>query len=237
MDCPICGEELPLNAKECPVCGEPIDRFFLTEEVQSSRVRKRAIEPERKQEVALPMARASRRGINWKLWGTVGGAAVFVVGMAILFAFVVFGGGGAEQATPQEIVEGYYESLSRGDVEDMLSEFANAYQPTSGQKSAIQSAVGMNNYEVANLMLREEENDGNQARVVIEELKVKTIADGGEERELDLVSDVLEPAHEADPNARVVVHLDKEGSGWKIVDRPLGGWEPEDIWIIGSMEK
>lgn len=53
MECPVCGEKLPLNAKVCAGCGEPVDRFFLTEELEASQVRKSAME--------IPKSEAGRR--------------------------------------------------------------------------------------------------------------------------------------------------------------------------------
>lgn len=43
VDCPICGEEIPLSGKTCGSCGYEEEAFFLTEEMESSTLRQYAL--------------------------------------------------------------------------------------------------------------------------------------------------------------------------------------------------
>lgn len=241
MDCPVCGEELPLDSAICSACGNRADQFFLTEEVRTSRVSKRTMKvPSQKRS---PTPRKEGRDIAaWKI--TVMTAAV--TGLALTLVAVVFmmiGGKGKPQ-TPEEVVGGYYEALSKGDFGAMKSLFAGGFLPRAEQAEAVENAVDETRYEVTGPDLRTLTDDGKTARVAIQSLQVKTsviqglrikTSLGEEDPVVHDVAEALKIPQRQNHNLLLVVNLVNEGGGaWMIADRPMGGWLPENLWLIGE---
>jgi hypothetical protein len=225
MDCPVCGEEIPLNQSECPNCGEQVDRFFLTEEVEGSRVRRKAGEVEKAP--TEPSSQARKRPLERSRLVAVIIAVVFLLALAVLALLLLVGGGGVPD-TPDGVVNAYYEALQKSDFETMKSYFANAYLPTGQEQDRLASGVSKTDYAVTGPSLVVLADEGKSARVAIEALQVKESSPGGTVRH-DLSRDVLQGLHSTDPEARIVVELSRDSGIWRIVERPYGGWQAENL--------
>jgi hypothetical protein len=211
MECPICGETLPLSSKVCSSCGHEYDGFFLTEEVESSAVRRSVTRQKPpKQPSALKPGRGplSRTALAW----IGGGVAALVLIAVVAFIFIPRGKGGAGK--PADAVTSYYKYLRSGDTEGLLSLFENGFQPTESDRTGLKAAISTNTYAVTGPTV-----------------KVLTPKKGGTPQQYSLAS-LLSSA----PGSSCVVGLENMGDGWKISGRTYGGWAPQNLWLVGDLE-
>jgi hypothetical protein len=228
MECPICGETLPLSSKVCEACGNEYDGFFLTEEFDSSDVRKRvaAEAAQKKQPSALKPGRPPLDPrVIWIIDGAV--AAVAVVGVLIYFLMPKSGGAPNK---PETTVANYYEYIKSGNAEGIFGLFEPGFLPTAPDRAAIHAALSTNTYKVSGPTVTVLANDNSAARVEIKDIEVEvTPKAGGQAKKLTLVDANGKPIVS-------VVKLNNNGSGWKISGRPVNGWAPDNLWLIGEVQ-
>jgi len=230
MECPICGEQVPLNAEACPLCGNPAEQFFLTEEAESSIARQQALElPYIPRRAFALEPLFSRRTLI--IAGFTG--AAIIAGVVVLLSFLY--GGKSPGSTPEQPIRLYYDALSGKSLDDMLSLFAVKYQPKVLERTGVGDALANDNYSVSGLVTRTLEKDDRKARVVLEAVRVTVMKPGGKV-DLSLVADVIKPLQEQDPDLLIIVNVVKEAGAWKIADRPLDGWAPDNLWVVGHAE-
>jgi hypothetical protein len=228
MQCPICGETLPLSSKVCEACGNEYDGFFLTEEFDSSDVRKRVTSEaaRRKQPSALKPGRPPLDPkIIWIVAGVV--VAVAVIG-ALLYFFMPQSGGAPSK--PEATVSKYYDYIKSGDAEGLFSLFEPGFLPTAPDRAAIQAALSANSYAVKGPQVTVLKKDKATAVVEIEGVEVDvTPKAGGPVKKLTLVDANGAPMVS-------VVELSNNGNGWKIMGRPVNGWSPDNLWLLGDVK-
>jgi hypothetical protein len=229
MECPICGETLPLSSKVCSSCGHEYDGFFLTEEVESSAVRRSVTRQKPpKQPSALKPGRGplSRTALAW----IGGGVAALVLIAVVAFIFIPRGKGGAGK--PADAVTSYYKYLRSGDTEGLLSLFENGFQPTESDRTGLKAAISTNTYAVTGPTGRGWTAAGPNATLAIHSVDVTvTPKKGGTPQQYSLAS-LLSSA----PGSSCVVGLENMGDGWKISGRTYGGWAPQNLWLVGDLE-
>ncbi len=230
MECPICGEKVPLNSEVCPFCGNASDEFFLTEATIDPR---HPAPPEKKH--VEPRVRKVARRLDW------GGVLALSGGGAVVLAFILVAiffaprGASLSWSKPEQVVRGYYEAMSQNDLKGMLSLVADAYQPTSEARSLLEAAFRENTYRVSGLEVRVLSNDRTEARVSLENVVVTvTPKAGGQPVTHSLRDEVIAPARQAAPNSVMLVMLVFYNNAWKIQGRPYGGWAPQNIWVLGQ---
>lgn len=230
MECPICGEKVPLNSEVCPFCGNTSDEFFLTEATIDHR---HPAPPEKKR--VKPRASKTAHRLDW------GGVLALTGGGAVVLAFILVAllfaprGASLSWSKPEQVVRGYYEALSQNDLKGMLSLVADAYQPTTGARSLLETALRENTYKVSGLEVRVLSNDRTEARVSLENVVVTiTPKGGGQPVTHSLLDEVIGPARQAAPNSVMLVMLVFYNNAWKIQGHPYGGWAPQNIWALGQ---
>lgn len=235
MDCPICGEQIPLNARECAECGHTVDRFFLSEEVDTSRVRKRVMDSgaPRKEPSAL---KPSRPPLSDRKMLILGAAAVVVVVIIIIVVFLVTRGHGGA-GSPEDAVRGYYDALQNRDFDGMLQYVAAGFQPTGNQKVEIRDAVIGGSWQFSDLNMRTMSGAADSVSVILNDLNATVRCGPKGEEKLSLVTDVIQPMQQQSPGSVIVVNVVNDGGVWKIAGRPLGGWAAENLWVIGEAAK
>jgi hypothetical protein len=229
MECPICGETLPLSSKTCAACGNEYDGFFLTEEADSSAVRRSVTQQKPpRQPSALKPGRGplSRTTLMW----IGGGVAALVLIAIVAFIFIPRGKGGADK--PAGAVSSYYQYLKSGDDAALLSLFVSGFQPTASEKIGLKAALAANSYSVTGPSVNVLTDDGKNATVAITSVDVAvTPKKGGTPQQYSLAS-LLSSA----PGSTVVVRLENLGDGWKISGRTFGGWAPQNLWLVGDLK-
>jgi endogenous inhibitor of DNA gyrase (YacG/DUF329 family) len=230
MECPICGEKVPLNSEVCPFCGNSSDEFFLTEAAIDSR---HPVPAEKKH--IEPRARKKVRHLDWSgVLALTGGGAV-VLALILIAVFFAPRGASLSWSKPEQVVRGYYEALAQNDLKGMLSMVADAYQPTTAERSLLDTALRDNTYKVSGLEVRVLSNDRTEARVALENVVVTiTPKGGGEPVTHSLRDEIIAPARQAAPNTVMLVRLVFYSNAWKIEGRPYGGWAPKNIWALGQ---
>ena len=232
MECPICGETLPLSSKVCASCGNEYDGFFLTEEVDSSALRRSVTnaKPPRQPAALKPRSRAPMSARS--IWMIVGSVAAVIIAVAAVLVFMPHGQTAA--GSPAAGVNLYYQFLQKGDSAGLFSLFESAYQPMEGARASIKAALSANKYVVSGPVTRVLTANEDNALVAIDSLEVQ-VTSGGTTRKLT-VADLKQSLVGSQTGKGVVVRMSNSGSGWKISGRPLKGWSAEDIWLIGNIE-
>jgi hypothetical protein len=228
MECPICGETLPLSSKVCEACGNEYDGFFLTEEFDSSDVRKRAAAEaaQKKQPSAL---KPGRPPLDSKVIWIIAGAVVALVAVGALIYFFVPNSAGAPNK-PETTVTRYYDYVKSGNAEGMFGLFEPGFLPTAPDRAAIHAALSTNSFKVTGPTVTVLSNDNGAATVEIKDIEVEvTPKAGGQAKKLTLVDANGAPMVS-------VVKLNNNGSGWRIAGRPVNGWAPDNLWLIGEVK-
>jgi hypothetical protein len=230
MECPICGEKVPLNSEVCPFCGNASDEFFLTEATIDSR----HPAPQEKKHVE-PRASKTARHLNWNGVLALAGGGAVVLALILIAVFFAPRGASLSWSKPEQVVRGYYEAMAQNDLKGMLSMVADAYQPTTAERSLLDTALRDNTYKVSGLEVRVLSNDRTEARVSLENVVVTiTPKGGGQPVTHSLRDEIIAPARQAAPNTVMLVRLVFYNNAWKIQGRPYGGWAPKNIWALGQ---
>ena len=232
MECPICGETLPLSSKICASCGNEYDGFFLTEEVDSSALRRSVtnVKPPRQPSALKPRSRAPLSART--IWIIVASVAAVVIAVAAVIVFVPRGQTAA--GSPAAAVNMYYQCLQKGDSAGLFSLFENAYQPMEGARASIKAALAANKYVVSGPVTRVVLSGEDTALVAIDSLEVQVTAGGATGKRS--IAELKQSLVGSQTGKGVVVRLTNTSSGWKISGRPLKGWSAENIWLIGNIE-
>ncbi|MHB8896006.1 MAG: hypothetical protein ACYC99_12640 [Candidatus Geothermincolia bacterium] len=234
MECPICGETLPLSSKVCESCGQEYDGFFLTEEFTASTVRKSAAPaaPRRQPSALKPSRRPpmGRRNI-----AIIVGAVVLVA--VIVVAVLMFLPRGYSAAgKPEEAVTKYYEYLRKGNAEGMFSLFESGFLPMAPDKAAIRAAFASNSYNATVPVVAVVSKTDNAAQVAIQQVEVETAPKSGGASQKQSLAGYVQTLPGGSPQSVSLVKVSNTGSGWKITGRPMGGWGPENIWLLGEVK-
>jgi hypothetical protein len=234
MECPICGETLPLSSKVCDSCGHEYDGFFLTEEFASSTVRKSAApqKPPRRQPSAL---KPGRPPLGRKKIAIIAGAAVLLIAAAIavfMFMPTSFSAAGA----PDAAVTKYYQYLQDGNAEGMFSLFESGFQPMEQVKAAVKAALATNKYTVKPPVVTVVRQVDNVADVKIESVEVTSLPKSGGTPKKQSLAAYAESLPGNNPKLVSMVKVSNNGEGWQITGRPVSGWSPENMWLIGEIQ-
>lgn len=235
MECPICGETLPLSSKVCESCGQEYDGFFLTEEFTSSSVRKSAAPQKapRKQPSALKPSR--RPPMTPKKIALIVGAAVALIAIAIaIVAFIPRGN--QPPGTAQEAVVKYYEYLRKGNADGLFSLFESGYLPVAPDRAAIKAAMSSNKYTVSEPVTQILSRTENTALIAISNVEVDVAPKAGGAAQKKSLAAYIDSIPGGNKQMVSVVKLDNSGSGWHISGRPLGGWNPDNLWLLGELK-
>lgn len=233
MDCPICGETLPLSSKVCESCGHEYDGFFLTEEYTSSSVRKSA-SSEKAPRVPSSLKPSRRPPMDKKKIAVIiGVAAVLVIAAVLVLALIPRGR--SAPGTAQEAVMKYYEYLRTNDADGMFSLFESGYQPVAKDKAGIKAAVSSNTYAVSQPVTQVLSRTENTALVAIHRVEVDVTPKKGGATTKNSLTEYIQNTPGTTPQTVSVVKLDNNGDGWHIAGRPTGGWSPENLWLIGEL--
>src|SRR5450759_735138 len=123
MDCPFCGGEIPPGSDSCPICGDDSDESFLTEAFAELANGKQeatsAPQPARKR--PEPSALKPTKRLDWTGILALTGGVALVVTLIVVAIFLMPGGTKVALSNPEQAVEAYYEALSRGDLNGILS--------------------------------------------------------------------------------------------------------------------
>lgn len=233
MECPICGETLPLSSKVCESCGHEYDGFFLTEEFDSSSVR-RSASPQKAPRQPSALKPSRRPPMDRKKIAVIVGVVVLValIGVA-LFAFVPRGHGAP--GTAEEAVLKYYDYLRTGDADGLFSLFESGYLPVAADKAGIKAALSTNKYTVSQPVTQVLSRTQNTALVAIKNLEVDISSKTKGTTEKKSLAQYIQSQPGSNPQMVSVVKLDNTGDGWHISGRPIGGWTPDSIWLIGEI--
>ncbi len=204
---------MSLESNVCAACGHKLSREEIREQIGVPRRRGEARE---------------RR--KWPLLVAAGVTLALAVTLVLIFVFA----GGKKSSSPIQTVRDYYSAMSQSDLDTMALQFGAGYRPDLDERASISRALKSNAYRVTGPVLSLVSNDGQEARVMIESLRVSVIPGAGGVPHNHSVTDVLAPVHETDPNAFIVVKLSRQGDDWLIVNRPFGGWTPETFWLVGE---
>ncbi len=233
MECPICGETLPLSSRVCEACGNEYDGFFLTEEFAASSVRK-SVAPQKPPRQPSALKPSTRPPMDRKKVAVIGGAVVLalLVGAA-LFAFIPRGRGAA--GTAEEAVTRYYEYLRAGDAEGIFSLFEPGYLPVAADKAGIKAALTTNTYKVSKPVTQVLSRTDNTALVAIKAVEVDIASDTRGTTENKSLARYAQELPGGNPQMVSVVKLENSGGGWRIAGRPVDGWAPSGVWLIGEV--
>ena len=212
MDCPLCGNELSLESNVCPHCGYKMSRQDIRER--------------------LGVARKHEEKEKRK-WPLVLGVAV-ALSLGLTLILVVLLSGGSKEGGPEKAILDYYSCLANDDLDGMSLQFGSGYRPNLDERSEIQAELDANQYVVTGPKLKVLSNDGQEARVLIESLRVSAIPAAGGAPHNYSVNDFLKPLQETDPDIFVIVKVARQGNDWQIVNKPFGGWSGETVWLIGE---
>lgn len=208
MQCPICGETLPLSSKVCASCGNEYDGFFLTEEVESSAARRSVTQQKPPRQ---PSALKPRRApIDGRRMAMIGGgvAAVLVIAVAA-FLFIPRGKGGAGK--PADAVTNYYKYLQSGDSEGLLALFDSAFQPVESEKTGLKAAIAANSYAVTGPTIRVISDDDTTAYVAIDSVGVAVTPRNGAPPQRFSLASLISQLPDKDPQqVSVVKHKHRE---------------------------
>lgn len=213
MECPSCRNEVSLESNVCPHCGHKLSREEISEQLRSPRLPGMKVEERKK----------------WPLFVAGGVALLLIVVLVLVFAF----GGGKKSGSPRVPITEYYYSLTQGDIDGMALQFGTGYGPNVDERSVVEKALNANGYRVQGPVLAVLENDGQEARVIIESLRVSAVPATGGQPHNHSVTDVLQPLQETDPNTSIIVKLSRHSGEWKIVNEPFGGWNADSFWLVG----
>ncbi len=234
MECPICGETLPLSSKVCESCGNEYDGFFLTEEAYSSTVRKNASLPStRKQPSALkPRQHAPLSGRSIAI---IVGSAVLLTAIAVAVILLVPRGISAP-GSAKDVVPRYYQYLEKGDAEGLFSLFESGFLPVAADRAAIKAALSSNDYTVSQPVFEILSSADKTAIAAIRDVKVdiKPKA-GGASRTMSL-TEYRDSLPGNNKGAVSIVKLTRDGGGWRVSGRPSGGWSSENLWLLGELK-
>lgn len=233
MECPICGETLPLCGSVCEACGNEYDGFFLTEEFASSSVRK-SVAPQKLPRQPSALKPSARPPMDRKKAAMIGGAAVLVLlaGVA-LFAFIPRGHGAA--GTAEEAVTRYYDYLRTGDAEGIFSLFEPGYLPVAADKAGIKAALTTNTYKASKPIIQVLSRTDNTSVVAIKAVEVDITSSTRGIVEKKSLAGYAQELPGGNPQMVSVVKLKNSGGGWRIAGRPVDGWAPSNIWLIGEV--
>jgi len=234
MECPICGETIPLSSKVCASCGNEYDGFFLTEEVASSEVRKRVTQ---QKPPKVPSALKPRRAPLSRptMFMIIGGVVALVVVAGGVFMFMSRSKGGAGK--PAEAVTSYYKYLQAGDSESLLALFDSGFQPTDATRAGLKAALAANSYAVTGPQIRVISDDGTTAFIAIDSVDVTVTPKNGSPPKRYSLAGLRAELPDAGPQAASVVKITNTGGGWKIAGRTYGGWSPQNLWLLGDIKK
>lgn len=240
MECPICGEDIPLNSRVCGNCGNEVDQFFLTEESKASRLSKRITDEAARQRYRVPRGQKPRVGFfeglrigTWKRYALIALAVAIVVGVGLGAYLMLASGGSKVENSPTGVIEAYYEALSNNDVGGMLSLVTSGFQPTADQRIGISSAVENSTYEISGPVLQVQDENPTAAVVEIQDLNVQIKNAGGDTIQRSL-AEYMRPLLEKEPGSIMVVKTSRVGGKWMIADTPVGGWEAGSEWLLGE---
>jgi len=232
MECPLCGETLPLHSRVCLSCGHEFDTFFLTEEAQSSEVR-RSVAPSKapRQPAAL---KPSRPPISRKTMGLIGASVGAVAIIAVAIVLFTMSGSALPQK-PEDTVAKYYEYLQKGDVTGLLNLFESGFQPTANDRVAVSAVLHANSYKVTGPNVHLISDADGTAYVAIDSIDVSTTPKNDGAPTQDSLAALIQKSR---PGGQVaaVVKLVNSGDGWRISGRPFNGWGPANIWLIGQLQ-
>lgn len=233
MECNFCGEQMSPESTTCPSCGHSRgDPFFFAEDKNGRTRRPVMAKPPGRKE---PSALKPGRHVNLKAVLSMTGAGVFVIGMIVVAVLMSSRAARISWDSPEKVVKGYYDALSHGDLDAMLSLVSSGYQPTPGKREALKKAMADNTYKVDGLGVRILSNDRKEARVAIESLDVTvTPGPGGQKVTHSLTGEIVQPARQANPDIVMLVKLESVGGEWKLLSRPYNGWAPENTWALGA---
>jgi hypothetical protein len=236
MDCPICGGEIPAGGEVCPTCGEDTDESFLKEAfadlTNGGQEAVPAAKPARQR--SEPSALKPARRLDWRGILGLAGAVTVVVILIVIAILIIPGGSKVAFSEPEQAVKAYYEALSRGDLEGMLSLMAEAFKPTETYRTGLEKALLENTYKVSDLTVKVIDKDERNSDLSIDNVVVTiTPKKGGSPVTHSLVDEILQPARNDNPDAVMLVNSDFYDSTWKIASRPYNGWSADNIWALG----
>lgn len=234
MECPICGETLPLSSRVCESCGNEYDGFFLTEEASSSAVRKNASRPPaRKQPSSLKPRR--RAPLSGRSIAIIVGSAVLLAAIAVAVILLVPRGISAP-GSAKDVVPRYYQYLEKGDADGLFSLFESGFLPVATDRAAIRAALSSNDYTVSQPVFEVLSSTDNTAIAAIRDIEVdiKPKA-GGASRKMSL-AEYRDSLPGNNRGAVGIVKLTRDGGGWHVSGRPSGGWSPENLWLLGELK-
>jgi hypothetical protein len=233
MQCPICGETLPLSSKVCDACGHEYDGFFLTEEFDASTVRKSVTgqKPPRTPSALKPGRPPLERRTKFLI---AAGVVLMVAVVALVVVFIPHGV--SAPSKPDEAVLKYYQYLQKGNGDALMSLFESGFLPVATDKAAVKAALASNTYEVTPPTIKVLTNDNGVAIVAIQDVQVQvTPKSGGAPKALSLAA-YLQSVPGTPAGTVALVKLHNNGSGWQIAGRPVGGWNPDNLWLIGELK-
>lgn len=226
MECPVCGETLPLSSKICPSCGHEYDGFFLTEEFKSSDLQKRASKTGKAPKVPSALKPGRHPRDVKKIAFIVGGLAVLIA-IGVLVLLLVSGGKNAVKK-PSEAVTKYYEYLKAGNSSGLFDLFESGFQPTENVRTGLEAALATNTYEVKGPEVTTPNEEGDAVFVQINNVDVTTTPKSGAAPKSNSLAAY-------GPGSVSVVKVIKTSGGWKISGRAHGGWAPNNLWLIGDV--
>jgi len=222
MQCPICGETLPLSSRVCSACGNEYDGFFLTEEVESSALRRSVTSSSpRRQPAALTPRRMAPLSTRSKWLIAVGALALTLI---VVAGVIVLPHRAATAGNPADAVTLYYRYLQQGDADGLFSVFESGYLPMERPRAAVRANLSNSKYAVTGPTIHVVSGDTNTAVVQIDDVEVDVTARGAQTK------------NKLPAGSAVMVRINNTGVGWKISGRPVNGWAPENLWLIGAVQ-
>ena len=236
----ILRREIPPGSDSCPICGDDSDESFLTEAFAELANGKQeatsAPQPARKR--PEPSALKPTKRLDWTGILALTGGVALVVTLIVVAIFLMPGGTKVALSNPEQAVEAYYEALSRGDLNGMLSLVAESFQPTAADRAELEKAFRDNTYKVSDLEVKVVDGDKQTSHISIQKVVVtiKPI-NGGSPVTHSLVDEILQPAQQNDPKVLMLARLDFYNDTWKIASQTYGGWSSQNIWALGRLEE
>jgi len=226
VSCPLCGAKITLGASECPVCKYPFEKLGLA---RAGSVKKIGTKRRLFSLSTLSLSQLNPRRRQ-----------VLILYSILFFAFVITlalmlsrGGKTVKFKTPEEAVRAYYSALERKDAKGVIAPIIAGYRPTGKQFEKLEIAIKEGSWKFSGLKLRKISEKGDQACFALEDLRA-TIDLGGGRKKANLTTDVIAPLQNAKPGAVLIIRLEKVEGSWEILSRPLNGWVPESLWVIGE---